>query len=125
MSKIQDILNEMVSIINNQRSKTFNFDVSISQFTYTGNIKFETDIEKLNTNPSIVIYGDDIKTFNDLYYELYKQLKVDRKQVSLDQFQKDTRDLFFFNPNEVDFKKIVNEKYVKFENFITLHLYTE
>lgn len=96
MSKIQDILNEMVSIINNQRSKTFNFDVSISQFTYTGNIKFETDIEKLNTNPSIVIYGDDIKTFNDLYYELYKQLKVDRKQVSLDQFQKDTRDLFFF-----------------------------
>lgn len=125
MSKIQDILNEMVSIINNQRSKTFNFDVSISQFTYTGNIKSETDIEKLNTNPSIVIYGDDIKTFNDLYYELYKQLKVDRKQVSLDQFQKDTRDLFFFNPNEVDFKKIVNEKYVKFENFITLHLYTE
>ena len=23
--------------------------------------------------------------------------------------------MFFFNPNEVDFKKIVNEKYVKFE----------
>lgn len=117
MSKIQDILNKMVSIIINQRSKTFNFDVSISQFTYTGNIKSETDIEKLKTNPSIVIYGDDIKTFNDLYYELYKQLKVDKKQVSLDQFQKDTRDLFFFNPNEVDFKKIVYEKYVKSEDF--------
>ncbi len=117
MSKTQDILNEMVSILINQRSKTFNFDVSISQFTYTGNIKSETDIEKLKTNPTIVIYGDDIKTFNDLYYKLYKQLKVDKKQVSLDQFQKDTRGLIFFNPNEVDFKKIVNEKYVKFENF--------
>ena len=117
MSKIQDILNEMVSIINNQRSKTFNFDVSISQFTYTGNIKSETDIEKLKTNPTIVIYGDDIKTFNDLYYKLYKQLKVDKKQVSLDQFQKDTRDLFFFNPKEADFKKIVDEKYVKSEDF--------
>lgn len=63
MSKTQDILNEMVSILINQRSKTFNFDVSISQFTYTGNIKSETDIEKLKTNPTIVIYGDDIKTF--------------------------------------------------------------
>ena len=72
MSKTQDILNEMVSILINQRSKTFNFDVSISQFTYTGNIKSKTDIEKLKTNPTIVIYGDDIKTFNDLYYELYK-----------------------------------------------------
>ncbi len=79
MSKTQDILNEMVSILINQRSKTFNFDVSISQFTYTGNIKSETDIEKLKTNPTIVIYGDDIKTFNDLYYKLYKQLKVDKK----------------------------------------------
>lgn len=117
MSKTQDILNEMVSILINQRSKTFNFDVSISQFTYTGNIKSETDIEKLKTNPTIVIYGDDIKTFNDLYYKLYKQLKVDKKQVSLDQFQKDTRDLFFFNPKEADFKKIVDEKYVKSEDF--------
>lgn len=117
MSKTQDILNEMVSILINQRSKTFNFDVSISQFTYTGNIKSKTDIEKLKTNPTIVIYGDDIKTFNDLYYELYKQLKVDKKQVSLDQFQKDTRDLFFFNPKEADFKKIVDEKYVKSEDF--------
>lgn len=117
MSQIQGILNKMVSIIINQRSKTFNSDDSISQFTYTGNIKYKTDTEKLKTNPSIVIYGDDIKTFNDLYYELYKQLKVDKKQVSLDQFQKDTRDLFFSNPNEVDFKKIVNEKYVKSEDF--------
>lgn len=117
MSKIQDILNEMVSIINNQRSKTFNFDVSIYQFKYIGNIKSENDIEKLNNNSSIVIYGDDIKTFNDLYYELYKQLKVDKKQVSLDQFQKDTRDLFFFNPKEDDFKKIIDEKYVKSEDF--------
>lgn len=117
MSQIQDILNKMVSIIINQRSKTFNSDDSISQFTYTGNIKSETDTEKLKTNPSIVIYGDDIKTFNDLYYELYKQLKVDKKQVSFDQFQKDTRDLFFFNPNEADLKKIVNEKYVKSEDF--------
>lgn len=117
MSKTQDILNEMVSILINQRSKTFNFDVSISQFTYTRNIKSKTDIEKLKTNPTIVIYGDDIKTFNDLYYELYKQLKVDKKQVSLDQFQKDTRDLFFFNPKEADFKKIVDEKYVKSEDF--------
>lgn len=117
MSQIQDILNKMVSIIINQRSKTINSDDSISQFTYTGNIKSETDTEKLKTNPSIVIYGDDIKTFNDLYYELYKQLKVDKKQVSFDQFQKDTRDLFFFNANEADLKKIVNEKYVKSEDF--------
>lgn len=117
MSQIQDILNKMVSIIINQRSKTFNSDDSISQFTYTGNIKSENDTEKLKTNPSIVIYGDDIKTFNDLYYELYKQLKVDKKQLSFDQFQKDTRDLFFFNPNEADLKKIVNEKYVKSEDF--------
>lgn len=117
MSQIQDILNKMVSIIINQRSKTFNSDDSISQFTYTGNIKSETDTEKLKTNPSIVIYGDDIKKFNDLYYKLYIQLKVDKKQVSFDQFQKDTRDLFFFNPNEADLKKIVNEKYVKSEDF--------
>ena len=37
--------------------------------------------------------------------------------MSLDQFQKDTRDLFFFNPKEADFKKIVDEKYVKSEDF--------
>lgn len=117
MSKMQDILNEMTNILINQKSKTFNFDVSISSFTYTGNIKSENDIEKLNTNPSIVIYGDDIKTFNDLYYDLYKQLKVDKKQVSFDQFQKDTRDLFFFTPTEANFKKIVDEKYVKSEDF--------
>ena len=117
MSKIQDVLNEMFSILINQRGKTFNFDVSISQFTYTGKIKSETDIKKLKTNPTIVIYGDDIKAFNDLYFELYKQLKVDKKQVSFDQFQKDTRDLFFLNPKEADFKKIVDEKYVKSEDF--------
>lgn len=69
MSQIQNILNKMVSIIINQRSKPFNSDDSISQFTYTGNIKSETDTEKLKTNPSIVIYGDDIKKFNDLYYK--------------------------------------------------------
>lgn len=117
MSKIQDIINEMTSILINQKNKTFNFDVSISQFTYTGNIKSENDIEKLKTNPTIVIYGEDIKIFNDLYYDLYKQLKVDKKQVSLDQFQKDTRDLFFFIPTEAEFKKIVDEKYVKSEDF--------
>lgn len=114
---MQDILNEMTNILINQRNKSFNFDVSFSSFTYTGNIKSENDIEKLKTNPKIVIYGDDIKTFNDLYYDLYKQLKVDKKQVSLEQFQKDTRDLFFFNPTDVDFKKIVDEKYVKSEDF--------
>lgn len=117
MSKMQDILNEMTNILINQRNKSFNFDVSFSSFTYTGNIKSENDIEKLKTNPKIVIYGDDIKSFNDLYYDLYKQLKVDKKQVSLEQFQKDTRDLFFFNPTDADFKKIVDEKYVKSENF--------
>ena len=117
MSKIQSILNEMTSILINQKSKTFNFDVSVSQFTYTGNVKSEGDIEKLKTNPTIVIYGEDIKTFNDLYYDLYKQLKVDKKQVSFDQFQKDTRDLFFFNPIETEFKNIVDEKYVKSEDF--------
>ena len=117
MSKIQDILNKMVNILINQRNKTFNFDVSISQFTYTGKIKFETDIKKLKINPTIVIYGEDIKNFNDLYFKLYEQLKIDKKQVSLDQFKKDTRDLFFFNPKEADFKKIVDEKYVKSEIF--------
>lgn len=117
MSKIQDILSKMTSILINQRNKSFSFDVSISQFTYAGNIKSENDIKKLKSNPTIVIYGEDIKTFNDLYYDLYKQLKVDKKQVSFDQFQKDTRDLFFFNPTETEFKKIVDEKYVKSENF--------
>ncbi len=117
MLKIQDILNEMVNILINQRNKKSNFDGRIYQFTYTGNIKFETDIEKIKSNPTIAIYGDDIKKFNDLYYGLYKQLKIDKKQVSLDQFQNDTRDLFFFNPKEADFKKIIDEKYVKSENF--------
>lgn len=117
MSKIQDILNEMVVIINRQRSKTFNFDVSVSQFTYSGNIKTEDDIDKLKNNPSIVIYGEDIKKFNDLYENLYKTLKVDKKQVSLEQFQKDTRDLFFFRPSESELKKIIEDKYKESEDF--------
>ena len=59
-----------------------------------------------------------------MYYDLYKQLKVDKKQVSFDQFQKDTRDLFFFNPIETEFKNIVDEKYVKSEDFYYIaHIY--
>ena len=117
MPKMQDTINEMVEIIKRQRNKTFSFDVSFSQFTYSGNIKAKGDIDNLKSNASIVIYGDDIKKFNDLYFSLYKQLKVDNKQVSLDQFQKDTRDLFFFKPTDADFKKIVDEKYVTAEEF--------
>lgn len=117
MVKTQDILNKMIDILNNQKNKTSVFDVDISHFKYTGNIKSENDIEKIRTNPAIVIYGDDIKKFNDLYYELYKQLKVDKKQVSLDQFQKDTRDLFFFKPTDIEFNKIIKEKYVRSEDF--------
>ena len=61
MSKIQDILNEMVNILINQRGKTFNFDVSFFSVYIYWNIKFETDIGKIKTNRTIVIYGDDIK----------------------------------------------------------------
>lgn len=117
MSKIQNILNEMVNVIVRQKYQTSHFDKSVYQFTYSGNIKTEEDIEKLKTNPSIVIYGEDIKVFSDLYNELYKQLKIEEKLVSLEQFQKDTRDLFFSIPSEEKIKKIVEEKYKESEDF--------
>lgn len=46
MSKIQDILNEMVNILINQRGKTFNFDVSFFQFTYTEILSLKPILEK-------------------------------------------------------------------------------
>ena len=50
---------------------------------------------------------------------MFLRFSYDKFKAKRDELLKnpDTRDLFFFNPNEVDFKKIVNEKYVKFENF--------
>ncbi len=117
MTKIQDILNEMVDIINRQSDKTSYFDANVYQFTYNGNIKSKDDIDKLNNNPSIVIYGEDIKKFNDLYESLYKALKVDKKQVSIEQFKKDTRNLFFYQPLESELKKIIEVRYKEAEDF--------
>lgn len=50
---------------------------------------------------------------------MFLRFSYDKFKAKRDELLKnpDTRSLFFFNPNEVDFKKIVNEKYVKFENF--------
>lgn len=50
---------------------------------------------------------------------MFLRFSYDKFKAKRDELLKnpDTRGLFFFNPNEVDFKKIVNEKYVKFENF--------
>ena len=50
---------------------------------------------------------------------MFLRFSYDKFKAKRDELLKnpDTRDLFFFNPKESDFKKIVDEKYVKSEDF--------
>lgn len=71
MSKANSIIMKMCDLIKSQKFDSLN--LNFSQFRYMGNIESESDIYKIDNNPSISLYGDDVKNFNDLYFELYNE----------------------------------------------------
>lgn len=99
--KVDDIISEIIKIVKDDNAV---FDGNIYTFKYRGNIKSENDYNKLYSNPQITVVGqENIKRYNQLFQDLAKELKVDKK-LSLKSFMDKTQDLLFegkFNAQEI------------------------
>lgn len=113
--KIIDEINNTLKLPNEQ----FNGNQQMHSFRYTKNIKSTNDVEKLSKNPTITLIGKEkVFRYNSLFNELYKNMDVCKKRISLKCFQDQTQQLMF--SNEFDLDHITNflnmVKYTKFYN---------
>lgn len=100
--KPEEIITEIKELLN---SKNNQFDGNFYCFRYSGNIKTLNETYKLNTNPSISIFGKDvIKKYRSLFNDLKKCLCKEKK-ISLKTFMNATQNLLFedkFNVKKIN-----------------------
>lgn len=99
LTNAKEIINKLNLIISTPNLPAdLNYtNLTIQSFKYDENIRSEEDSHLLATNPSITLYGDEIEKYNKLFEELYKELKVRNKKISLKSFKQRTQQLFFKN----------------------------
>lgn len=108
-SKAEIIIEELKQCIYSARRKTDRYESSW-YFTYTGNIKSEDDISKLESAPRLGVNGtDEVKQYLSLFKDLYDVLCVSKKKMSLKEFQSRTEQMFFTNTFDLEnIQKFIN-----------------
>mgnify|MGYP003298792736 CR=1 FL=1 len=84
-------------------SKTdFQLGDGLYSFKYTGNIKTEDDRDKIATNPSLVIYGQqNVKRYEENYKVIYEEICKSYK-LSFKTFKDLTQNLIFENKFDIE-----------------------
>jgi len=101
ISEIYESLKPQVQINNNQRP-------AMMTFKYTRPLKSDEYHEKLNSMPTISIYGqENIDKYMGNYLELYSKLKMSDRKISFNHFLNLTQQLLF--TNEFTRENIVKE----------------
>lgn len=107
---VENIIQTIISILNEPNIYPNDDLPSIYQFTYSRNIKTEEDLKsnKLRNNPSISLIGEDkINRYIEQFKSLYKIMDINKYHLSFNKFKKLVEQYFF--EGEIKKEKIIEE----------------